>query len=186
MLPARAIVVGVGTVREMRGHTPSALSVKLGLIAHDACKDELCLFVRAHSTVLEGIRLIAPEDTARALEEIGAEVESLAPGTRGGDLQLAAAVVEGGVDAVIFLRDPFVALAGEPSIEPILRVCDLEKVPIATNLGAAEIFLQYLADAGRLTGEREEPLFPISRSAQVLRLTRHPSGGRRTRGRVKP
>jgi len=69
-------------------------------------------------------------------------MDVLAPRHAGGDLQLAAAVVEGRLDAVIFFHDPLAALPSEPSISTILKVCDLAPIPLATNVAAAEVLIQ--------------------------------------------
>ena len=139
----------------------------LGLIAHDTKRQQLCDFVAARRHLLDYLRLIAPSDTARALGEVGVDAVALAPETHGGDLQLAAAVVEGLVDAVVFLQDPMSALPAEPDIRPILKICDLEEVPIATNLAAAEMLVAFVV-ARRATG----------RAAMFAHMIdeKHPSG----------
>ena len=136
----------MGTVRDRDGRVTTSSEPTLGLLAHDAKKQELCDFAATNRHLLDYLRLVAPDDTARALADIGVETMKLAPDTHGGDLQLAAAVVEGNVDAVIFLHDPLSALPAEPSIAPLLKVCDIERVPIATNIAAAEIVLLHVRD----------------------------------------
>jgi len=128
-------------------------------MAHDAKKEELCVFAQANRHLLDYLHLIAPEDTARALAEVGVDAVALAPDTHGGDLQLAAAVVSGTIDAVIFLHDPMSALPAEPQLAPLLKVCDLEKVPIATNIAAAEIVVLHVRERGehRRKRDREHP-----------------------------
>lgn len=139
----------------------------LGLLAHDTKRQQLCDFVAARRHLLDYFRLIAPSDTARALAEVGVDTVALAPETHGGDLQLAAAVVDGVVDAVVFLHDPQSALPAEPDIRPILKICDLEEVPIATNLAAAEMVVACVV-AGRSIGR-------VALSAHATE-ERHPSG----------
>jgi dephospho-CoA kinase len=121
-------------------------AVTVGLIAHDAKKDELARFMRAHRSMIGGLRFLAPEDRARAVTELMLAIEVLAPDTLGGDLQVAAAVVDGRVDAVIFLHDPLAALPSEPSLGNLLKVCDLKPIPIATNVAAAELIIHRLAE----------------------------------------
>ena len=151
----------------------SGAAPSLGLVAHDAKKQELCDFAAANRHLLDYLKLIAPEDTARALAEVGVETVVLAPDTRGGDLQLAAAVVDGVIDAVIFLHDPFSALPAEPSVGPLLRVCDMERVPIATNIASAEIVLLHVR--GRRTRRRDTPRHPAGHKRDpYLRLVPSP------------
>jgi methylglyoxal synthase len=118
----------------------------LALIAHDALKDDLLRLVRAHRSMLSGFRLAATRTSGRVLaEELGIEVELVGSGPLGGDLQIAARIVDGLIDAVIFLRDPLTSHPHEPDIQALLKVCDVHRVPVATNLASAEILLHFLA-----------------------------------------
>ena len=171
-------------MKEPSGHPAGTLRVTVGILAHDAKKDEVCLFARAQRHLLDRVCLMAPEDTAMALEEVGLEVEMLLSGSRGGDLQLGAAVVEGRVDAVIFIQDPLVPLAGEPDIGAMMKVCDLERIPIATNLATAEIVLHRLADVRRIGDPPVDDPFDAYRSGRVIRLNRPARDGSR-RSRMK-
>ena len=63
-------------------------------------------------------------------------------GPLGGDLRIGASVVTGEVDAVIFLRDPLAAHPREPDVFALLRVCDLNNVPLATNLAERRSYLR--------------------------------------------
>jgi methylglyoxal synthase len=152
----------------------------LGLLAHDAKREQLCVFAAARRHLLDYLRLIAPSDTARALADVGVETVALAPETHGGDLQLGAAVVDGMVDAIIFLNDPQSALPAEPDMRPILKICDLEGIPIATNLAAAEIVLLHLAEnygegpGSRLKGHVPEPHPAGTKRVRTLRLVPFP------------
>jgi methylglyoxal synthase len=149
----------VGTVGQLgrrtpHSHSPQRPVITVALIAHDAKKEELARFMRAHVDLMRGFRFMAPEDTACAIDDPGLELEVMAPDTLGGDLQIAAAIVEGRVDAVIFFLDPLASLPSEPSAATMLKVCDLEPIPIATNRAAGEILLHHL---GRVA-QRDHPL----------------------------
>ena len=56
--------------------------------------------------------------------------------------QIGALVSEHKVDMVIFLRDPLTAQPHEPDITALLRLCDVYKIPLATNLGTAELLIK--------------------------------------------
>ncbi|MEX2554891.1 MAG: methylglyoxal synthase [Actinomycetota bacterium] len=140
----------MGIVRQIGRRTPFHPSaqrpvITVALIAHDAKKDELARFMRAHAGFTHAFRFLAPEDTAAAVDDPGLDLEVTAPDTLGGDLQIAAAIVEGRVDAVIFFHDPLAALPSEPALMTTLKVCDLEPIPVATNRVAAEILLHHLS-----------------------------------------
>jgi methylglyoxal synthase len=46
---------------------------------------------------------------------------------------------------VIFLRDPLTAHPHDPDIQAMLKVCDVQRVPIATNVATARLCLAALA-----------------------------------------
>ena len=79
----------------------------LALIAHDGKKDDMVRFAREHLEELRGVRLVATATTGALLRaELGLDVESMASGPQGGDLQIGARIVDGRIDGVIFFRDP--------------------------------------------------------------------------------
>ena len=48
------------------------------------------------------------------------------------------------MDLVIFLRDPLTAQPHEPDVSALIRLCDVHCIPVATNVGSAEIFMSAL------------------------------------------
>ena len=143
--------------RESRGPDPGrreSAPPRLALVAHDAKKRDLLRLVRSHRGFLEGIQLMATGTTGRLIgHELGLPVERMASGPAGGDLQIGARIVDGGVDALIFLRDPLTAHPHEPDIQALLKICDVRQVPVATNLASADILLHALT--GRSAGAGE-------------------------------
>jgi methylglyoxal synthase len=120
----------------------------LALVAHDGKKDDLIRLAREYRSTLGRIHLIATSHTGTQLaEELGVEVECVRSGPEGGDMQIGARIVEGDVDAVVFLRDPLTAHPHEPDIQALMKVCDVHGVPLATNLASAEILLRSLSQA---------------------------------------
>jgi methylglyoxal synthase len=78
--------------------------------------------------------LIATATTGALLEDkAGLKVERLLSGPRGGDAQVAARVAEGLVVAVIFLVDPLDRHPHDPDIQGLLRVCNVQNMPLATT-----------------------------------------------------
>lgn len=70
-------------------------------------------------------------------------------GPLGGDQQVGSLVSENKIDLIIFLRDSLAAQPHEPDITALLRLSDLYDVPLATNMGSAEVLLRGL-EAGFL------------------------------------
>ena len=120
----------------------------IALIAHDNKKDDMVDFAVRHQPLLSRYHLIATETTGKLIvESTSLKVERLAAGQLGGDAQIAARVVAGETIAVIFLVDPLNARSHEPDIQPLLRICNVHLVPLATNLGTAEAIASTLAQS---------------------------------------
>ncbi len=117
----------------------------IALIAHDNCKASLIDFVRRHLALFSKLPLVATGSTGALLTvELGLKVERVAHGPDGGDLIIGGRVAMGQVKAVIFFRDPLTAQPHEPDVSALMRVCDVHKVPLATNLGTAEAVAEWL------------------------------------------
>jgi methylglyoxal synthase len=115
------------------------------VIAHEAHFSDLARLIGSRRQALEGYRLLATEETGAALGEIeGLDVTALFPGRRGGEIQLCGLVCSGAVRAVIFLRDMHTPQPDEPDVTPFYRACDLNNVPLATNVVAAAALLHWL------------------------------------------
>jgi len=120
--------------------------MQIALIAHDGKKDELLRLVGEQLPLLRDASLIATETTGRMVEErFPLAVRRTASGPHGGDLQIGALVAGGGIDLVVFLRDPLAAHPHEPDIQALMKVCDVYRVPLATNAATAELCLSRLA-----------------------------------------
>ena len=112
---------------------------EIALIAHDRKKEEMVAFVQKHRDFFAQFTLVATGTPGqRIMEGTGLAVERLKSGPLGGDAEIAARVVNGGVDAVFFFLDPLYAQPHEPDIRALLRICEVYNVPIATNLATAE------------------------------------------------
>jgi len=117
--------------------------MKIALIAHDVKKEELINLAIAYRGVFSNHTLIATGTTgSRLREEAGLEVLCLKSGPLGGDQQIGALIAQNDIDAVIFIRDPLTALAHEPDVTALLRLCDVQCVPVATNIASAEVLVK--------------------------------------------
>lgn len=119
--------------------------MNIALVAHDVKKDELVNLVIAYENVFRQHTLFATGATGQKVaEEARISVVKLKAGPLGGDQQIGALVAQNEIDAVIFLRDPLVALAHEPDVTALLRLCDVQCVPVATNVATAELLIKSL------------------------------------------
>lgn len=118
---------------------------RVALVAHDAEKPTIVDLVRAYEAFLSDVDLVGTGTTgARIVEETGLDLERKRSGPEGGDVQIAAEVAEGLIDAVVFLRDPRTAQPHEPDISALLRICDVHDIPLATTRTGAEYLLDGL------------------------------------------
>jgi methylglyoxal synthase len=124
------------------------MSPRIALIAHDKKKDDIIALAREYVDFLRQCTLCATGTTGgRLMAEVGLAVERKHSGPFGGDLQIGAMLVEGQIDAVIFLRDPMTPQPHEPDINALVRACDVHNVACATNMASAHLMLSQLQAA---------------------------------------
>jgi methylglyoxal synthase len=115
---------------------------RIAVIAHDGRKADLVAWATYNRDRLSEFDLVATATTGALLRnKVGLDVDSVLSGPMGGDAQIAAMVAEGRIRAVIFFVDPLSAHSHDPDIQTVMRVCNVHSVPIATNVGAADLFL---------------------------------------------
>ncbi|MGD8189236.1 methylglyoxal synthase [Brevibacillus ginsengisoli] len=120
--------------------------MKIALIAHDRKKEEIVQLAVAYENILSGHELFATGTTGtRIMENTHLDVTRFLSGPLGGDQQIGAMIAQNQMDMIIFLRDPLTAQPHEPDIIALLRLCDVHKIPLATNMGTAEVLLKALA-----------------------------------------
>ncbi|MGE7673711.1 methylglyoxal synthase [Lysinibacillus sp. NPDC094403] len=134
--------------------------MKIALIAHDRKKDNLVQFAIAYRDILNEHMLFATGTTGqRVIEATGLEVTRFRSGPLGGDQQIGAMIANNDMDMIIFFRDPLTAQPHEPDVSALIRLCDVYQVPLATNMGTAEILLKGLQEGfvdWRLIQERRK------------------------------
>jgi methylglyoxal synthase len=119
--------------------------MNISLIAHDRKKDEMVHFAIAFEHVLSKHKLYATGTTGqRIMAQTNLSIQLFLSGPLGGDQQIGAMIAQNEMDLVIFLRDPLMAQPHEPDIIALLRLCDVHSIPLATNLGTAEILIRAL------------------------------------------
>ena len=102
----------------------------------------------AYRPILAKHQLFATGTTGgRIADATGLPIHRFKSGPLGGDQQIGAMISEDEMDMVIFLRDPLAAQPHEPDVTALIRLSDVYEIPLATNIGTAEILLRGL-DAG--------------------------------------
>ena len=119
--------------------------MNIALIAHDKKKDMMIDFCKEHKDLLSKHDLFATGTTGKLISgATGLVVNRFLSGPLGGDQQIGAKVASGEMNLVVFFRDPLTAQPHEPDVSALLRLCDVQKIPLATNASSATIMLESL------------------------------------------
>ncbi|AVQ28491.1 MULTISPECIES: methylglyoxal synthase [Fusobacterium] len=115
---------------------------RIALIAHDNMKDEIVTFVKENLDFFKEFELVATGTTGKRIAEAtGLTIHRYQSGPIGGDQQIGADIALNKIKAVFFLRDPLTAQPHEPDISALIRLADVHKIPIATNLSTAHLLV---------------------------------------------
>ncbi len=119
--------------------------MNIALIAHDKKKELMVQFCIAYKGILGKHNLIATGTTGGLIiDATGLSVNRFLSGTQGGDQQIGARIAYNEIDLVLFFRDPLTSQPYEPDVEPLIKLCDIHNVPIATNMATAEVLVHGL------------------------------------------
>lgn len=119
--------------------------MNIALIAHDKKKNEIIKLAKEFKDILGEHKLFATGTTGTLIMgETGLCICRMKSGPLGGDQQIGAMLAEGNIDLVIFLRDPLTAQPHEPDVNALLRLCDVQKIPLATNFNSGTVLLKAL------------------------------------------
>jgi len=117
--------------------------LKIALIAHDRKKQDMIQLTTAYKDILKKHELFATGTTGlKITEATGLPVVRFQSGPLGGDQQIGALIAKNDIDLVIFLRDPLTAQPHEPDVSALIRLSDVYAIPLATNMGTAEILIR--------------------------------------------
>ena len=115
---------------------------RIALIAHDVKKSELIEWCAQHKEILQRHFLCGTGTTAILISEhTGRPVKGYNSGPLGGDQQIGAKIVEGGIDFVIFFSDPLEAQPHDPDVKALLRIAQVYDIPIANNKATADFMV---------------------------------------------
>ena len=119
--------------------------MKIALIAHDKKKNDIIEIAKKYKEVLAEHELCATGTTGTLIMgETGLKIQRMKSGPLGGDQQIGAMLADGKLDLIIFLRDPLTAQPHEPDVSALLRLCDVQSIPLATNKTSALVMLEAL------------------------------------------
>ena len=119
--------------------------MNIALIADDKKKELMVQFCIAYSGILSKHDLMATGVTGKLVSEAtGLNVHKFYSGTQGGDQQIAARLQYNEIDMLLFFRDPLAQRSNENSVKTLLRLCDENNIPMATNIATAEVLIHGL------------------------------------------
>jgi methylglyoxal synthase len=119
--------------------------MNIALIAHDKKKDDIIRFATAYKDILAGHSLFATGTTgSRIMESTGLDITRFQSGPLGGDQEIGALIANKKMDLVFFFRDPLTVQPHEPDVSALVRLCDVYSIPLATNMGTAELLVKGL------------------------------------------
>ena len=126
----------------------------LALVAHDNRKADLIEWVERNYESIMHHKLICTGTTGALIEEslkkklskekkskLSKTITKLKSGPLGGDQQLGALIVDGKVDAVIFLWDPMQAQPHDVDVKALFRIAVVYNVPMACNRSTADFLI---------------------------------------------
>ena len=120
--------------------------MNIAFLAHDKKKELMVQFCTAYKSVLSKHNLFATATTGRLIaDHTGLPITLLLSHKQGGHQQINARIAYNEIDLVLLFTDPNNTDPWDDNqmIETI-RHCDKHNVPIATNLGSAEVFIMGL------------------------------------------
>jgi methylglyoxal synthase len=114
----------------------------IALIAHDARKMDLAQWANFNKETLSKYKLVGTSTTAKEIQKMtGLDVEGLGSGPAGGDIRIAAKVLDDEIDMIIFLIDVMSSHAHQVDIDALIRTCVLHHTPLALNRKSADLML---------------------------------------------
>ncbi|MDO4478341.1 MAG: methylglyoxal synthase [Lachnospiraceae bacterium] len=116
--------------------------MNIGIIAHNSKRILIEDFCIAYKTMLSRHDIYATGTTGRRIEAAAnLHVHKFLPGSIGGDKQFMEMIERNAMDMVILFYNPNMVDPQDPDIAGIIRVCDLNSIPVATNIATAEMLI---------------------------------------------
>ena len=119
----------------------------IALVAHDHRKADMVDWAAYNAATLSKHKMICTGTTGNLIKNafkekgIEADITCVSSGPYGGDAEIAAMVVNKGVNLAIFLIDDLNPQPHEADIQMLLRQCRIHNVPIACNRYSADLMI---------------------------------------------
>ncbi len=145
--------------------------MEIAIIADDTKKELMTQFCIAYCGILSRHHLCATSITGKFIADAtGLDIEYMLPGDVGGVEQIASRIAYNEIDMLLYFRDS--ARENSPWIESerhLLRECDINNVPVATNIATAEVLVLALENGSLDWREFVNPrsVYNLRRKGQI-------------------
>ena len=116
--------------------------MEIAIIADDSKKELMTQFCIAYCNILAKHNICSTGITGKYISDAtGLKIEKLLSGTHGGVQQIASRVSYNEIDVVLFFRASDPGMFSREEEDSLLRMCDMQNVPVATNIATAEVLV---------------------------------------------
>lgn len=118
----------------------------IGLVAHDARKQEMLCWVRRNAAALCIHKLVCTGTTGGLIRDMFAtefpqlcvDITRLKSGPLGGDQQMGALIAQGEIDIMVFLTDPMTTQPHDVDVKALVRLCTVYNTVLACTVATAD------------------------------------------------
>lgn len=119
--------------------------MEIAIIADDNKKELMAQFCIAYSGILSKHHLCATHATGRYIAEAsGLDIETYMPGSSGGTEQINSRISYNEIDLVFYFKSTDSSKNPSEAAMDLLRLCDVNNIPLATNIATAEVLVTAL------------------------------------------
>ena len=121
----------------------------IGLVAHDARKQDLLAWVRINAEKLSRHSMVCTGTTGTLIKnlfttefpELPAEITCYKSGPLGGDQQLGAQIVAGQMNILIFFTDPMTSQPHDVDVKALVRLSTVYNIVLACTRSSADFIV---------------------------------------------
>lgn len=119
--------------------------MEIALIADDNKKELMAQFCIAYCGILSRHHICATHTTGSYIADAtGLDIENYMPGSGGGLEQINARISYNEIDLVFYFRSTDNTKEHTEAEQDLFRLCDVNNIPLATNIATAEVLIMAL------------------------------------------
>ncbi len=124
--------------------------MEIAIIADDSKKELMAQFCIAYCGILSRHHLCATRITGKYIQDAtGLDIDMMMSGSTGGAEQMVSRISLNEIDILFYFRDTEPHETYSELDHELLRMCDIQNIPVATNIATAEVLVMAL-DSGML------------------------------------